>query len=79
MVAGRSQLAASEGLEMVKRKRTHIHFLHIARGSLYETMTLLNLFQRRDWISTDAISTLEAQSNTLARMLNALIRSIIPD
>jgi len=60
-------------------KKEFVHFLHIDRGSLYETVTLLNLFQRRDWISMEAMSALEAQSNVLARMLNALIRSIIPD
>jgi four helix bundle protein len=60
-------------------KKEFIHFLHIARGSLYETMTLLNLFQRRDWISMGAMNALEAQSNALARMLNALIRSINPE
>jgi four helix bundle protein len=60
-------------------KKEFVHFLHIARGSLYETVTLLNLFQRRDWISMEAMNALEAQSNVLARMLNSLIRSISSD
>ena len=28
-----------------------VHFLHIARGSLFETVTLLIIFQRRAWIT----------------------------
>lgn len=53
-----------------------IHFLYIARGSLYETMTLLALFEMRAWISAEAYAELELKSNEIARMLHGLIRSL---
>jgi len=53
-----------------------IHFLYIARGSLYETLTLLEIFQMRKWISSDHFNTIETQANELAKMINGLIRSI---
>ena len=31
-------------------KKEFVHFLHISRGSLYETLTLLEIFQMRNWI-----------------------------
>jgi four helix bundle protein len=32
-------------------KKEFIQFCYIARGSLYETMTLLEIFSRKKWIS----------------------------
>ncbi|MBI5605158.1 MAG: four helix bundle protein [Deltaproteobacteria bacterium] len=32
-------------------KKEFVQYLYIARGSLYETMTLLEIFKRRNWIS----------------------------
>ena len=55
------------------------HFLFIARGSLYETMTLLDLFQKREWIQNAIYQQLEKQSDEIARMLNGLIRSLPDD
>lgn len=57
-------------------KKEYIHFLFIARGSLYETLTLLEIFNMRGWINQDKFIQLESQSNEIAKMLNGLIRSI---
>jgi four helix bundle protein len=57
-------------------KKEFVHFLHISRGSLYETMTLLAIFQSRGWISPAAYQVLDEQANTLAKMLNSLIAAI---
>ena len=57
-------------------KKEYIHFLHISRGSLYETLTLLEIFQMRNWIKTEAFQNLENQSAEIAKMLNGLINSI---
>jgi four helix bundle protein len=65
----------AEGKGRYSRKE-FAHFLHISRGSLYECMTLLQLFQRRNWITKEALDPLETQANTLARMLNGLINSL---
>lgn len=57
-------------------KKEFIHFLYIARGSLYETLTLLEIFKMRGWINQDEYYQLESQSNEIAKMLNGLIKSI---
>jgi four helix bundle protein len=65
----------AEGKGRFSRKEFS-HFLFIARGSLYETMTLLDIFQSRAWIPSDAYLSLEKQSEEIAKMLNGLIRSL---
>jgi len=57
-------------------QKEFIHFLYIARGSLYETVTLLNIFQRRNWISSETLHSLENQAHEIASMLKGLINSI---
>ena len=66
----------AEGKER-ESKKEYIHFLHISRGSLYETLTLLEIFQMRNWIKTEAFQKLENQSAEIAKMLNGLINSIV--
>jgi len=55
-------------------QKEFIHFLYIARGSLYETLTLLEIFQMRNWIKKDHFGQLETQANELAKMINGLVR-----
>lgn len=57
-------------------KKEFIHFSYIARGSLYETMTLLEIFRRKKWISTDKYSQLEEDAKEIASMVKGLINSI---
>ena len=57
-------------------KKEYVHFLYISRGSLFETLTLLEIFQMRNWIKTEAFQKLENQSVEIAKMLNGLINSI---
>jgi len=57
-------------------KKEYVHFLHIARGSLYETLTLLEIFHMREWIKPDIFLDVEQKSNEIAKMLNALINAI---
>ena len=56
--------------------REFIRFLYIARGSLYETMTLLALFELRGWITNEDFQTFELQSNQIVKMLHGLIASL---
>ena len=65
----------AEGKGRFSRKEFK-HFLFIARGSLYETMTLLELFKMRAWIQPPAFDTLEDRANEIAKMINGLINSI---
>ena len=52
------------------------HFLMIARGSLYETMTLLEIFELRNWIKLEDFQNLHNQSLEIARMITALHRNL---
>ncbi len=57
-------------------KKEFSHFLVVARGSLYETMTLLEIFLLRNWVSSEDYSQLEAQAIEIAKMINSLNNSI---
>ena len=59
-----------------KSKKEFVHFLHVSRGSLYETLTLLEFFLMRGWLASDTFQMLEQQSIEIAKMLNGLINSI---
>jgi four helix bundle protein len=53
-----------------------IHFLHIARGSLFETITLFELFEMRKWIKPETTQLLYTQADEIGKMINGLIRSV---
>jgi four helix bundle protein len=55
------------------------HFLMIARGSLYETMTLLEIFELRKWIKKENFIAVESQAIEIAKMINTLNRSVLAD
>jgi len=57
-------------------QKEFLHFLYISRGSLYETLTLLEIFKLRGWMNIDLFDELEMKSNEIAKMINALIRTI---
>jgi four helix bundle protein len=43
---------------------------------LYETVTLLEIFKKQNWITKDKFMELKEGGKEIARMLNALINSI---
>ena len=57
-------------------KKEFIQFLYVARGSLYETLTLLELFLRLGWLSHDNHTRLKDDAREIVRMLNSLVKSI---
>ena len=57
-------------------KKEFIRFLYIARGSIYETLTLLEIFLRLGWISQELFSNLEQDSIEIIRMLKGLINAL---
>jgi four helix bundle protein len=57
-------------------KKEFSHFLMISRGSLYETMTLLEIFKLRKWISDEKFIFLENLSNEIAKMINTINRGL---
>ena len=58
-------------------KKEFIQYLYISRGSLYETMTLLEIFRRKRWISEKSFSEFEQRGKEIASMLKGLINSIL--
>ena len=51
-------------------------FLYYSRGSLYEAITLLNLFALQGWITKDQLAQLENEADEIGKMINGLINSI---
>ena len=60
-------------------KKEFIHFLYIARGSIYETLTLLEIFQMQNWITTETFRDLESSGIEIIKMLKGLIKAISAD
>ena len=52
--------------------KDYSHYLVMARGSLYETMTLLEIFLRKNWISKDQFHDIEKQSIEISKMLTSM-------
>ena len=57
-------------------KKEFVQFLYIARGSLFETVTLLEIFRRRSWISNSEFSSIKMAAIQLGKRISALINSI---
>ncbi len=57
-------------------KKQFVHYCYIARGSLYETMTFLEIFKRVGWISESNIIPLRKEAISIASMIKGLINSI---
>jgi len=65
----------SEGKGRYSKKEC-VQYLYISRASFDETVTLLNLFQRRNWISIELLEQLEEKAFEIANMIKGLINSI---
>ena len=57
-------------------KKEFTHYLYIARGSLYETMTLLEILRRKKWITDESFYGIETQGKEIASMIKGLINSL---
>ena len=57
-------------------KKEFVHFLYIARGSLFETATLLEIFRRRSWINDSEFSSMKRSAIQLGKRISSLINSI---
>ncbi|WBL41249.1 four helix bundle protein [Algoriphagus halophytocola] len=68
-----ANIAEGKGRES---KKEYIRFLYIARGSLYESISILTLFEKRKWISKEVLENLEKLGVEIASMLKGLINAI---
>ncbi len=57
-------------------KKEFIQFLYIARGSLYETITLLIIFHKKNWIDDTQLEEIKSFGDEIGKMLSSLINSI---
>ena len=68
-------LNIAEGKGRLSRKE-FVHFLYIAHGSAYETLTLLEIFHRQEWVSEENFQSLEKSTIEIIKMLKGLIKAI---
>ncbi|WP_164995244.1 four helix bundle protein [Candidatus Kuenenia stuttgartiensis] len=57
-------------------KKEFIQYLYIARGSLFETITFLTIFHKKEWISSSNLNDLRIAGDTIGKQLSSLINSI---
>ncbi|MFA6980562.1 MAG: four helix bundle protein [Ignavibacteriaceae bacterium] len=57
-------------------KKEYVQFLYYSRGSLNETITLIEIFKQKDWIKADTYYTLRHDGDEIGKMLSSLISSI---
>jgi four helix bundle protein len=57
-------------------KKEFVQFLYIARGSLYETITLLMIFYEVKWINEIQLGEFKQSADEIGKMLSALASSI---
>ncbi|MBY5956628.1 four helix bundle protein [Membranicola marinus] len=57
-------------------KKEYLKFLYYSRGSLYETVTLLILLNKRNNLSDENLQFLKAKAMEITKILNGLITSI---
>lgn len=57
-------------------KKEFKQFLYIARGSIYETITFINILKELNWINKEEVEKLESEGLILNKMLNALINTL---
>ena len=59
-----------------RSKKEFIQYLYIARGSLYETVTLAIIFSKRNWIDKTDLKEIEEEAIEIASMIKGLINAI---
>jgi len=57
-------------------KKEFIQFLYFSRGSIYETLTLLEILQQLGWLSEEKYNEFEERAIEIIKMLKGLINAI---
>ena len=68
-----TNIAEGKGRQSTKE---FIQFLFIARGSVFEVVTLLTVFNRLHWLEKAKLDELLDQAEEITKMLNSLIKSM---
>jgi len=77
--AGKSAMTASTAIAKGKAyasKNDFVQHLYLSRGSVYETMTLLEILKRKQTISDDQYTEFETMGNQVTAMVSGLIKYI---
>ncbi|MEJ2102893.1 MAG: four helix bundle protein [Desulfobacterales bacterium] len=61
--------------EVIRTIDEILQFLYIARGSLFEVVTLLIIFQRVGWLEVEKVIKFQRLAEEITKMLNSLIKS----
>ena len=81
MSSARANAATSPALNIAEgkgrySKKEFVQFLYVARGSLFETVTLLVIFRRRGWLPQEDYRELRKAGTRLGKRISALITSV---
>ena len=57
-------------------KKEFKQYLYIARGSLYETVTRLQIFKKLKWLDEQSYKRLYSEAEEINKMLSGLLRSL---
>jgi len=57
-------------------KKEFIQFLYVARGSLYEVITLLVIFHKKKWINNTQFRQIKGLGDEIGKMISGLVNSI---
>ena len=57
-------------------KKEFKHFCYIARGSLYETISVLQIFKKKGWLNEESYLRLYSDTVEINKMISGLIKSI---
>ena len=57
-------------------RKEFVQFLYIARGSLFEAITLLIILERVGWIVNEKVMGFQVVAEEIAKMINSLIKSM---
>ncbi len=57
-------------------KKEFIQYLYISRGSLFETITFLIIFNKKKWISNSKLNDLRIEGDIIGKQFSSLINSI---
>ena len=57
-------------------KKEYMHFCYIARGSLYETISVLQIFKKKHWLKEEPYLKLYKDAVEINKMISGLIKSI---
>ncbi|MCB2184743.1 MAG: four helix bundle protein [Desulfobulbaceae bacterium] len=57
-------------------KKEFVQYLYIARGSLFEVVTLLVIVERLKWITGSDLATMKEEAEIIGKMLSSLANSL---